>query len=167
LTLALPLGALAAQGTPTLARGTRVRVAVEYDWVVGTLESIDSASIVLRRANGEVANLPRGEYTQVDGSAGPGICSPGNRGACVVAGFLGGAALGFGVAALTSRGGESPGVSILAVPAGVLVGTIVGAVVGGEHWHRVELPARLSLALGAPGAVQPWQAVRVGVRLAF
>ena len=171
LTLALPLGAPAAQETPTLAPGTRVRVTTPDGRVVGTLESIDSATIVVRRQNGRTANLPMGRGTRVDVSGGPGTCSPGHRGTCVLVGFLGGAALGVGVGAgAASNCGEDPLCGLyylITVPAGALVGTIVGAVVGGEHWNRVELPARLSLAPDVPGALKPWRTVRVGVRLAF
>jgi hypothetical protein len=170
LTLALPLGAPAAQETPTLAPGTRVRVTTPNGRVVGALESIDSASIVLRRQNGRAANLSRGRGTRVDISAGPGTCSPGHRAGCVAVGFIGGAALGVGLGAIAISNDcdEFCGlIYLLTVPAGALVGTIVGAVVGGEHWNRAELPVRLSFAPGVPGALKPGHAVRVGVRLTF
>lgn len=169
-TLAFPLGAPAAQEPPTLAPGTRVRVTSQDGRAVGTLESIDSASIVVRRQNGRLANLSRGPGTRVDVSAGPGTCSPGHRGTCVLVGFLGGAALGFGVGALAVSSCDDVLCALyyfLTVPAGAVVGTLVGAVVGGEHWNRAELPVRVSLAPGVPGAMQPGRAVRVGVRLTF
>jgi hypothetical protein len=166
------LGPLSAQQTPTLTPGTRVRVGS----VVGTLVSIDSASIVLRRPNGRVASLPRRQGTRVDVSAGPGRCSPGHRGTCLLIGFLGGAALGAGVGAIAVRNCRAalsptdwdlcPFWYFGTVPAGVLVGTIVGATIGGEHWRRAGIPVHLSLAPGLPGAL-PWRAVHVGARLTF
>ena len=123
LTLALPLGAPAAQETPTLAPGTRVRVTTPDGRVVGTLEAIDSATIVVRRQNGRVANLPKARGTRVDVSAGPGTCSPGHRGTCVAIGFLGGATLGVGVGAIavSSCNGDLCGLYYLVtVPAGAL-----------------------------------------------
>ena len=173
LVLALPIRAPAAQNSPTLARGARVRVTTPdaRGWVVGTLESVDSTSIVLRRENGEAAVLPRGRTTQVDVSAGPGSCSPGHRARCVLVGFLIGAGVTAAVAELswqnsTSEAPEGVAVLMLAVP-GALVGTIVGALRGGEHWNSIELPVRLTLTPGRPGSVHPGRGVRVGVRLAF
>jgi len=162
-------GPLSAQQTPTLAPGTRVRVG----GVVGTLESIDSASIILRRADGRVANLPLARSTRVDVSTGRGICSPGHRGTCVLVGFLGGTALGALVAANKIRKDHwSDNLGDLAylgmyVPGGAAVGMIVGVLVGGEHWKRAALPVHLSVAPGVPSASQPWRAVRVGARLTF
>src|SRR5216684_3551144 len=96
--LALPLGALRAQEAPVLQSGARVRVRnddhVARVRVVGTLESIDSSSVIVRRENGESVTVPRQPSTRLDVSAGPGLCSGGRRTNCVVVGFLGGAAVG-------------------------------------------------------------------------
>jgi len=166
LALALPLGSLSAQETPTVARGTRVRVTNDehphYVRVVGTLESIDSSTIIVRRDDGDTINVPRHPGTWLDVSAGPGACSP-NRGTCVAIGLLGGAALGavVGWISVQSQGGTGSGshcsdspcelVYLLTVPAGALVGTIVGAGVGGEHWEGAALPARLSVGPDGSG----------------
>ncbi len=105
----------------------------------------------------------------MDVSARPGACS-GRRGSCVAVGFLGGAVVGVGVGAFLVSGcdGDLCGLYYLfSVPAGALFGTIVGAVVGGEHWNRAELPARLGLAPGVPGAFRSRPAVRAEVTLSF
>lgn len=165
VTLLLPLAAPVAQQAPTLARGARVRVIAPDRRVVGQLESIDSAAIVVRRQNGEIVTVARAERTRVDVSAGPGSCSPGRRGGCVALGFLGGAVVGIGVGAIAVSGcdGELCGLYYLVtVPAGALLGTIVGAVVGGEHWKRAETPARITFAPDDRG-----KAVRVGVQVRF
>lgn len=159
---------LSAQQTPPLAPGARVRVG----GVVGTLESIDSASIVLRRPNGREGSIPRRPDTRLDVSI-PGICSAGHRMACVTLGGLGGLALGVGVGAFKVRncrpGREDlcPLWYVLTLPSGLLVGAVVGAFVWGEHWRRVEIPVHLSLDPGVPGAQEPWRGFRVGARLAF
>jgi hypothetical protein len=163
--LLLPLGAPLAQQAPTLARGARVRVIAPDRRVVGQLESIDSATIVVRRQNGDVVTVERAERTRVDVSAGPGSCSPGRRGGCIALGFLGGAAVGLGVGAIAVSGcdGELCGLYYLVtVPAGAVLGTIVGAVVGGEHWKRAEMPARMTFAPDGRG-----KAVRVGIEVRF
>lgn len=153
---ALPLGALTAQETPPVAPGTRVRVMndehLQRVRVVGTLESIDSSTIIVRRENGESVNVPREPSTRLDVSAGPGMCSPGRRGNCVAIGFLGGAGVGALAGAIAQHacasGTEDKSLCVLwfliTIPVGAVVGTIVGAVVGGEHWERANLPARLS-----------------------
>lgn len=147
LALTLPLTAIDAQETPTIPPGTRVRLTNAEGWhyvrVVGTLESIDSA-------------IPR-HGTWLDVSAGPGMCSPDGRGTCVAIGSLGGAGLGVlaGFISTQSQGGASTCecgiVYALTVPAGALVGTIVGAEVGGEHWKSAPLPARLSVGAESSG----------------
>jgi hypothetical protein len=142
-----------------------VRVIAPDRRVVGQLESIDSAAIVVRRQNGELVTVERAERTRVDVSAGPGSCSPGRRGGCVALGFLGGAVVGIGVGAIAASGcdGELCGLYyVLTVPAGAVLGTIVGAVVGGEHWKRAETPARITFAPDDRG-----KAVRVGMQLRF
>lgn len=138
LTLALPLSAPAAQETPTLVPGTRVRVTTSESRVVGVLESVDSVTIVVRRPNGTAARLPRARGTRVDLSAGPGTCSSDRRSTCVVVGLLAGAALGVGAGAIAESSCDFCGGQVIPVTsaAGALVGMIVGAMVGGEHWHR-------------------------------
>src|SRR3989475_6732667 len=105
--LALPLGALGAQETPAVAAGTRVRVTAPDGWRdvgPGSLEAIDSATIVVRRANGPTVAFPRERDMQLDVSGGPGACSGGHRGRCVALGFLGGAARGAIVPLVANRG---------------------------------------------------------------
>src|SRR5439155_805471 len=212
----LPLGALGAHETPALAPGVRVRVTAPDGWRdvgPGSLEAIDSATIVVRRANGTTVAFPRESGTQLEVSWGPGACSGGaRRGGCIALGFLGGAALGIpagfvwvrssncrelcglafvvtvpagavpgtivgavvggghrgGCVALGFLGGAALGVLapvvssgtcrrlvcglfVVTVPAGVVLGTIVGAVVGGEHWRTVEPRARISVGPVGPG----------------
>ena len=105
LALGVPLGALGAQEAPALGAGARVRVLAPkpvctyreeapcYRTVVGSLESIDSASIVIRRENGETVNVSRAPGTRLDVNTHRGTCSE-RRGACVVLGLFGGAGLG-------------------------------------------------------------------------
>jgi len=172
LALGLPLGALGAQETPAVAAGTRVRVTAPDGWRdvgPGSLEAIDSATIVVRRANGTTVAFPRERGTRLEVSGGPRVCSGGaRRGGCIGLGFLGGAALGVlaGVVSLRGCHGELCGlVFFYTVPAGAVLGTIVGAVVGGEHWTTVEPPARISVGrLGALGA-QETPAVAAGTRV--
>src|SRR2546427_6817071 len=155
LALGLPLSALGAQETPAVAAGTRVRVTAPDGWRdvgPGSLEAIDSATIVVRRANGTTVAFPRERGTRLEVSGGPGACSGGHRGGCVALGFLGGAALGV-LAPVVSSGTCRRllcGLLVVTVPAGAVLGTIVGAVVGGEHWRAVEPPARVSVGPGGP-----------------
>jgi hypothetical protein len=160
--LALPLGALGAQEAPVLQSGARVRVRNDEHLhsvrLVGTLESIDSSTIIVRRENGESVNVPRQPGTRLDVSAGPGMCSAGRRGHCVAIGFLSGAFLGALVGAISIHGctynGNGPKCAVaflVTVPLGGLVGAMVGMTVGGEHWHRAELPARLSIGPDGSG----------------
>src|SRR5260370_21071884 len=87
LALGLPLGALGAQETPALAPGARVRVTDRWRrGVVGSLETIDSATIVVRRHNGTTVVFPRARYTWLEVSGGPGVCGGGRGG---VGGALG------------------------------------------------------------------------------
>src|SRR5260370_831590 len=87
LALGLPLGAINAQETPTLAPGARVRVTNEEHLhvvrVVGTLESIDSSTIIVRRDDGDTMNVPRQPGAQLEVSGGPGSCIP-DRSRCVI-----------------------------------------------------------------------------------
>lgn len=163
LALCLPIAALRAQDTSALAPGARVRVrpisgtceftgpSCVYRWVVGTLDSINSVTIALHDEQGTPVSLPRGPNTRLDVSTGPGSCSE-NRGNCVFGGFL----LGAGVGALAgaiwvktqgSGCNDNPCglIYLLTMPAGALVGTIVGASVGGEHWQQVGPVLRVGL----------------------
>lgn len=176
LALGLPLGALGAQEARALTAGARVRVIAPkpvcngpeasscYRKVVGSLESIDRATIVVRRETGETVNVPRAPGTQLDVSTSRGQCSR-QRGGCVALGFFGGAALGalVGWISVQAQGGVGPGatggcndspcelVYLFTVPAGAVLGTIVGAVVGGEDWERADVPARLSVGPDGSG----------------
>src|SRR5437773_10478046 len=169
LALGLPLGALGAQETPALAPGVRVRVTAPDGWRdvgPGSLEAIDSATIVVRRANGTTVAFPRERGTQLEVSWGPGACSGGaRRGGCIALGFLGGAALGIPAGFVWVRSSscrELCGVALVfTVPAGAALGTIVSAVVGGEHWRSVEPPARISVGPLGPGRVAVGPAVHV------
>jgi len=176
LALALPLGSISAQETPTVARGTRVRVTndeyLHYVRVVGTLESIDSSTIFVRRDDGDAINVPRHPGTRLDVSTSRGACSR-NRGGCIALGLFGGAGLGVvvGWISVQSQGGTGSGsycsdspcelVYLLTVPAGAVLGTILGATVGGEHWKSAALPARLSVASDGSGRLA------VGLSLRF
>lgn len=173
LALGLPLGALGGQETPPLAPGARVRVIAPnlvcnhpgaapcYRKVVGSLESIDSAIIVVRRESGETVNVPRAPGTLLDVSTSRGACSR-HRGGCVALGFLGGVGVGalVGWISVQAQGGASgPNCSenpcelvyLLTLPAGAVLGTIVGAVVGGDHWENVQPPVRVGLWPDGPG----------------
>src|SRR5438876_1185444 len=107
LALGLPLGALGAQETPAVAAGTRVRVTAPDGWRdvgPGGLEAIDSATIVVRRANGTTVAFPRERGTRLEVSRGPGACSGGRRVRCVALGFLGGAGVGALAGAIAYKG---------------------------------------------------------------
>ncbi len=119
-----------------------------YQQVIGSLESIDSAAIVVRRENSQSVTVLRRPGMRLDLSTGPGACGGGRRANCIVIGALCGAFLG--VAAVIVAGQLAPieastGLAVT-VPGGAVVGTIIGAVVGGgEHWERADLPAHLSV----------------------
>jgi len=173
LALGLPLGALGAQERPARAVRGRVRVMVPkpgcifpetpscYRTVVGSLEALDSATIVVRRENGDTVKVSRAHGIRLDVSSGRGACSR-DRGTCIGLGVVGGAALGAAVGFLSvqSHGGAGSGTScnenlcelvyLFTVPAGAVVGMIVGAVVGGEHWERrgLRTPERGARRLG-------------------
>lgn len=154
LALALPLGVLHTQDTKALPRGTRVRVwgipspceftgpSCPYQWVVGTVASIDSLSIVLRDKRGEQVFVPRAPNTQLEVSTRRGRCWGES---CVGVGFFSGAAAGALLGASHSCTSECGLLYLLTVPAGALVGTIIGATAGGEHWEHVEAPIRVGL----------------------
>ena len=160
--LALPLGDLKAQEAPTVAPGTRVRVmndetVYRYD-VVGTLQSVDSSTIILRRDDGDILKVPRRPLTRLDVSTGPGSCSPGRRGTCVAIGFGLGALVGAAAGLIIGQeyrcasGGENTcGPFLLVAVPGALAGAIVGGLVGGEHWKTAPLPARVNLGPDGSG----------------
>jgi hypothetical protein len=164
LALGLPFGALSAQETSPLAPGARVRVTANPAGgsVVGSLETIDSSTIVVRRNNGTTVAFPRERVTQLDVSGGPGACSGGGRVGCVALGLLGGATLGLlaVVVAVPNASDPSRLSAVFTVPAGAVLGTLVGAVVGGEHWNETEVPARLSVAPDASGRLSFGLSVR-------
>lgn len=162
--LSLQLNALSAQETPALVLGVRVRV-VRPDpgcgapgafwcrrWkVVGTLASVDSLTVVVRNQDGRSENVPRVPGIQLDVSQGPGLCGR-HRVPCVGAGLIGGGALGTLYGAIWAHAhrtscAENCGlVYFVSVPVGAALGTLVGAMIGGEHWAPTPLPARLSVA---------------------
>jgi hypothetical protein len=92
------LGVGNAHGAPAQGAGARVRLMVPkhicsspetwpcYRYVIGTLVSIDNATIVVRLASGETESVSRAPTTRLDLSAGPGAC--GVR--CIALGFIGG-----------------------------------------------------------------------------
>src|SRR5207249_9876373 len=81
----------------------------------GSLEAIDSATIVVRRANGTTVAFPRKRGTQLEVSWGPGACSGGaRRGGCIALGFLGGAALGLPAGFVRGRSRHRRGLGGLA-----------------------------------------------------
>ncbi len=181
IALGLPLGRLGAQEPPALAAGARVRVLAPkpictypemapcYGKVVGSLESIDSASIVIRRETGDTVRISRAPGVRLEVGSGRRACSE-HRGSCVVLGLLGGAAVGaaVGFVSVESQGGPSACgenlcelIYVLTVPAGAVLGTIVGALVGPEDWEAAELPARLSLGPAGAGRLA------IGVSLRF
>ena len=173
LALGLPV-VLGGQEAPALAVGTRIRLipptlvcnytgaASCYSKVVGSLESIDSATIVVRRENGETVDVPHAPGTQLDVSTSRGACSR-HRGGCIALGFFGGAGVGalVGWISVQAQGGAGSGTScnenlcelvyLVTVPAGAVLGTIVGAVMGGEDWERADIPARLSVGPDGSG----------------
>jgi len=146
--------------------GSRVRVTTERRQATGTLESVDSATIVVRARNGKAVSFQRQSDFDLDVSAGPGACGEGRRFGCVALGFLGGGVVGVGVGAVMVSNCDDELCGLLylvTVPAGALVGTVVGALVGGEHWNEGELPATAYVAPAASGA----SGLRVGVQLRF
>src|SRR5260370_18830426 len=161
------LGVGNAQGAPAQVAGARVRVMVPkhicsstetwpcYRHVIGTLVSIDHANIGVRPESGETESVSRAPTTRLDLSAGPGAC--GVR--CIALGFIGGAAVG-GLVYAVSGGAKSNCVTwgclnpyALAVPAGAVLGMIIGAVLRVEQWESAPLLARLRLGPDGAGRV--------------
>jgi hypothetical protein len=146
--------------------GSRVRVTTETSRTTGTLESIDSATFVVRTRNGRAVPFQRESDFELDVSAGPGTCGAGRRFGCVVLGFLGGGLVGIGVGAIAVSDCDDDLCGLLylvTVPAGALVGTVVGALLPGDHWNRAELPALTYLVPEAAGE----RRIGLGVRLWF
>jgi hypothetical protein len=124
--------------------------------VVGTLASVDSVTVVVRNEEGRTENVPRVSGIELDVSDGPGFCGGRRRAPCVGAGLIGGAALGTLYGAIwaharTICAADCGRVYWVSIPIGAALGTLVGAVVEGEHWTPTPLPARLSLAPGDHG----------------
>jgi hypothetical protein len=162
LALGLPLGALSAQAGPALTAGARVRVNVPeadctypavapcYRTIVGALESIDSATILLQSEDGEAVSVSRAPSTRLEVNTRRGVCG-GRRVGCMAVGLFGGA----GLAALAvwigvqSQGGASNCPDCVygyfLVPPVAVVGMIVGAVLPGDHWERADTPVRLNV----------------------
>ncbi len=162
VTSASLLGALYAQEAHPVALGARVRIlspepscrsvaqAGCYRKVVGTLTSLDSLSIVVRREDGEVLSLPRVSGTRLDVSTGQSLCI--HRGSCIVLGFVGGAAVGELVWTLILKPHEycvdDPcGLfELVSFSSGAVLGTIIGAVLPAEHWRQTTAPVHLGIA---------------------
>jgi hypothetical protein len=125
--------------------------------VVGTLASVDSQTVVVRNEDGRTENVPRVSGIELDVSDGPGFCGGRRRAPCVGAGLIGSAALSTLYGSLwshahqTSCVGDCGRVYPVSISIGVVLGTLVGAVVGGEQWTLTSLPAHLSLAPGDHG----------------
>ena len=156
----------AAQQPLILAPGTRVRVTTDTRRTTGTLESIDSATFVVRARNGTSVTFQRESDLQLDVSGGPGMCGEGRRFGCVALGFLGGGVAGIGVGALAVSNCDDELCGLLylvTVPVGALVGTVVGALLPGDRWKQAELPAVTYLVPEAAGE----RRVRLGVQLRF
>ena len=161
-----PLHVVGAQEPLIPELGTRVRVTTDTRRTTGTLESIDSTTIVVRARNGRTVAFQRASNFDLDVSAGPGTCGEGRRFGCVALGFLGGGVVGLGVGALIVSGcnDELCGLwYLITVPAGALVGTIVGAVLPGERWKEAALPALTYVVPEAAGE----RRIRLGVQLRF
>jgi len=161
LALGLPLGALSAQEGRALIAGARVRLNVPkadctypevapcYRRVVGSLESVDSATILVRSENGETVRVSRAPSARLEVNTRRGVCG-GRRVGCIAVGLFGGA----GLAALAvwigvqSQGGASNCPDCVygyfLVPPVAVVGMIVGAVLPGDHWERADTPVRLN-----------------------
>jgi hypothetical protein len=161
--LALPLGALTAQHPPPLAPGMRVRIttADRPVHVIGTLQSIDSATIIVRRENGDTVNVLRRALARLDLRAGSGTCGGDRLGNCVVLGVLGsavaGVLAGLPIAHRSDCGGEQ------GLPCGfIYLGTVpVGALVGamGGYGGR-----RCALAPGRAPCSAEFRTGRLGRR---
>jgi hypothetical protein len=168
LTLVLGVGSAAAQGTPRLSPGVRVRVNTPDMTAVGNLISVDSVLVTIMREGGTPLQLPVAG-TLVDVSTGPRMCSPGRRSTCVLVGLLAGAAVGFGTGEIIEStcdfcGGQ---VTPYTTIGGAVAGALVGSLIGGERWTRVELPVRVTPAVGTSGAPSSWPGVRAAVHLSF
>lgn len=96
-----------------------------YHYVVGTLASIDSATIVVRLQNGETETVSRARATPLDVSASGGAC--GAR--CIGLGFVAGAVVATLVTSEFAHNcrGEYCGLNYLPIPpAGAILGIVVG-----------------------------------------
>ena len=145
--------------------GSRVRVTSDRQRTTGTLESVDNTTVVVRSRYGR-AVFQRGSDFQLDVSGGPGRCGEGRRFGCVALGFLGGGVVGIGVGAIMVSNCNDDLCGLLylvTVPAGALVGTVVGALIGREHWNEGKLPALTYVAPEASGE----RRLRLGVQLRF
>ena len=73
--------------------------------------------------------------------------------------------MGLGAGAIVGggcNGDELCGIQyVFTIPAGALVGIIVGSVIGGEHWDRADVPATVTFRPEGSGRVA------VGVSLRF
>jgi hypothetical protein len=164
--LVLPLHAAVAQEPLIPELGSRVRVTTDRQQATGRLESVDSAKFVVRSRDGSTVSFQRGSDFQLDVSGGPGRCGEGRRFGCVALGFLVGGVAGLGVGAVMVSNCDDDLCGLLylvTVPAGALVGTVVGALIGREHWNEGRLPALTYVVPDASGE----RRLRLGVQLRF
>ncbi len=163
LALSLPLGALTAQEERALTAGARVRLNVPkadctypemapcYRRVVGSLESVDSATIRVRSEDGDTVRVARAPSTRLEVNTRHGVCG-GRRPECVFLGLASGVAVGAPVGAImvASQGGansciDCPYVFFATLPAGALIGTVVGLALPGDEWEGADDPVRLTM----------------------
>jgi hypothetical protein len=138
---------IGAQQASPLAPGARVRVRIAPSGRhhTGTLLSLRNDTLTLDRAgrDGAIA-LPLTDVTQLERSLGPGRCrTRGARLECAVLGTLTGAVVGGAILyqLTTCTECDSSGIGVLlGVPAGAVLGLLVGLYVGGERWERLPVP---------------------------
>lgn len=147
LALGLPLGALAAQETPALTAGARVRVIAPpvcnyaeaapcFRRVVGTLESLQADTVVIApdSAPAQVINLSDGQHLEMS----LGLRGHGGTGALI------GAIVGLVVVHQSWQScggceGEVPLVgALLGVAGGASLGAITGSLIRSEVWVPVQ-----------------------------
>jgi hypothetical protein len=136
-----PAPMVAQQAAPVGAgQRVRVRAGVPLRYHTGTVAALHVDTLVLDQGRRGRVALPLASVVQLERSAGPGRCAaPGARLACIVGGGLVGALVGGVIGYTTTQGpGDLSGIGVLwGVPAGLVVGMLVGNFVGGERWERV------------------------------
>jgi hypothetical protein len=148
LLLFAPAASTIAQVATPVAVGDRVRVftAGHARPLIRRVVGVQSDTLLLgQRGGGAPQAVPFGSVTRLDRSSGAGFCGHARRVGCVLGGTVLGAVVGgiVGNVATQCSGCEDPGIGALAgIPVGGLLGLIVGAVVGGERWERVQVRGR-------------------------